>query len=76
MAIVATMTASNGVRVYIDDACAAKKGTPEYERVKAEINRVAHDILVRNWMREHPEEAQLIRERKKGYIEVTETSTT
>ncbi|MBP3411387.1 MAG: hypothetical protein J6M10_10380 [Clostridia bacterium] len=47
MAIVQTGVARNGVRFKIDDSCAAKRGTAEYERIAAEQCRIAHMILLR-----------------------------
>lgn len=46
MAIVESGRTSNGVRYFIDDDCAAKKGTPEYDRIAAEQCRIAYGILL------------------------------
>lgn len=46
MAIVESGRTRNGVRYFIDDACAAKKGTPEYDRIAEEQCRIAYGILL------------------------------
>lgn len=55
MAIVESGRTKNGVRYFIDDDCAAKKGTPEYDRIAEEQCRIAHGILLRAALRKEEE---------------------